>query len=157
MIAQFLRWMSDEGLVNLDDITKNNLDGFHTRFRIQKCMFIAQHLGLDAGYSYNRYKHGPYSPTLAKDYYGFANKKADVDKEFDFSEAAACHDMMKHDNDWLEIGTTLIHASKGHNSIDPLIEYVECIKYPYSRKYIESVFDDLRETKIARIFDRLVV
>lgn len=153
MITQFLRWMSDEGLINPDDITKDNPDGFHTRFRIQKCMFVAQHLGLYAGYEYTKYRYGPYSPSLADDYYDFAEGKPDTSKEFDFANFAkitTCRDIMKHhDNDWLEIATILIHSSTSKTDRDSLIEYVEYIKYSYPKKYIESVFDDLLEMKLA--------
>ena len=157
MLAQFLKWMADENLVNLDDVTKNDDDGFRARFRIQKCVFVAQHLGLGMGYSYSSYKHGPYSPKLTQSYYRLKNEKVDTDQSLNFEEAATCRMIMtEHDDDWLEIATTLVHASKRETSIDSLIEYVECIKYPYPKKYIRAVLDDLRETKLAGMFDKLV-
>ena len=61
MLASFLKWMSDKDLVNLDNITNDNDDGFKTRFKIQKCVFMAQHLGLETNYKYERYVYGPYS------------------------------------------------------------------------------------------------
>lgn len=157
MLAQFLKWMADEKLVNLDNITKNDNDGFRARFRIQKCAFMAQQLGLDMGYSFNSYKHGPYSPTLAQDYYKLKDKESRPDQNLNFGEAVTCREIMTHyDDNWLEVAATLIHASKREAEVDSLIEYVECIKYPYPKKYIQSVFDELRKTKLAGVFNKLV-
>lgn len=157
MLAQFLKWMADKNLVSLDDITRNDDDGFRARFRIQKCVFMAQQLGLDMGYSFNSYKHGPYSPALTQDYYGLKNERIEAAQNLNFDEAATCHKMMvDHDDDWLEIAATLIHASKKETEVDSLIEYVECVKYPYPKKYIRFVLDDLRKTKLGGIFDKLV-
>ena len=156
MLARFLRWMAGENLVNLNDIAKNDGYGFRARFRIQKCVFVAQHLGLDMGYSYGRYRHGPYSPGLAQGCHTLENERVDADQNLNFEEAAACRDIMaEHDDDWLEIATTLVHASEGKTGMDSLIEYVECIKYPYPKKYIQSVLGDLRKTKLAGTFDKL--
>ena len=157
MLAQFLKWMEDEKLVSLDNITKNDNDGFRSRFRIQKCVFMAQQLGLDMDYSFNSYKHGPYSPALTQDYYKLTDKEIRPDHNLNFGEAVTCREIMaNHDNNWLEVAATLIHASKREAKVDSLIEYVECIKYPYPKKYIQSVFDELRKTKLAGIFDELV-
>ena len=42
-----------------------NLDYFSERLRLQKLGFLAQKLGVNAGYHYSWYIHGPYSSTLA--------------------------------------------------------------------------------------------
>lgn len=39
------------------------------RKRVQKAIYLAQAAGADLSYDYNWYKHGPYSPELANDYY----------------------------------------------------------------------------------------
>lgn len=47
----------------LDISTKDN------RLRTQKAVYLGQLTGVDLGYRYNWYVHGPYSPSLTQDYY----------------------------------------------------------------------------------------
>ena len=53
-------------------VTDDSDDGFAARFRIQKYVLIAQHMGLGTRYEYPGYIHGPYSSDLAEDYYNLA-------------------------------------------------------------------------------------
>ena len=46
-----------------------SIDGIKDRMRIQKAIYLAQVFGADFGYRYNWYLKGPYSPSLAADYY----------------------------------------------------------------------------------------
>ena len=62
MLAPFVKWLEKGALVNFDRVTDDTDDGFATRFKIQKYVFIAQQLGLDTNYEYSRYRYGPYSP-----------------------------------------------------------------------------------------------
>ena len=64
--------------------------------------------------------------------------------------------MTKHDNDWIEIAATLLRESDSHTDEDSLVEYVECIKFPYPKKYIQSVLYDLHKTKLGEPLNRLV-
>lgn len=59
------------GFVNsLESIDfKFNVNSFDHRLKLQKLVYLARKFGLDLSYSYNLYIHGPYSPTLADDYY----------------------------------------------------------------------------------------
>lgn len=42
---------------------------FRDRKRVQKAIYLAQVGGADLGYRYNWYVHGPYSPSLTRDYF----------------------------------------------------------------------------------------
>ena len=44
MIVPFLEWMKKEGLADPSDIPKDDIDGFNTRFRIQKCVVEASRI-----------------------------------------------------------------------------------------------------------------
>lgn len=57
-------------------------DTFDDRLLSQKKMFLLQELGVNLGYTYNWYVHGPYSPDLTT----YIFQKLDVLKEEDFSE-----------------------------------------------------------------------
>jgi len=42
------------------------IDSFEDRLKIQKGVYLLQKLGVQTGFSYGLYVHGPYSPNLAK-------------------------------------------------------------------------------------------
>ena len=67
MVAPFIRWLVDRGMVNFGLVADDTNVGFDARFRIQKYVFLAQRLGLDTKYGHSRYRYGPYSPKLAED------------------------------------------------------------------------------------------
>lgn len=63
MLAAFINLLKD----NLD--FSFNINSLDDRIKLQKYVFIAKSFGLDFGYHYSLYIHGPYSPNLANDYY----------------------------------------------------------------------------------------
>lgn len=154
MLKAFLTWMEQEKLINLRMITYDNDRGFHTRFLIQKGIYIAQCLGLNMCYEYGRYLNGPYSTELADDYYAFADgivQDTDtINQEFDANE---CLKLMNHSDDWLEIATTLIHMSSHENRKYRLVNKVWGVKFPYSKNYIRNILEELLITKFSGILD----
>lgn len=46
-----------------------NIDEYNWRFLVQKITFLAQSLGVSTDYGFTPYVKGPYSPSLADDYY----------------------------------------------------------------------------------------
>lgn len=161
MIVPLLKWMEKEGLANPSNITKDDKDGFNTRFRIQKCVFVAQHLGLDKTYQYNLYLHGPYSPSLSQDYYKAANGEVgdgDDGADPDFDREAVLG-IMGNGDDWLELATTLVDLMEEDGSITrpaSLVKRAAVVKYLYPEEDIEAVLEDLRTTPIAGVFSSLV-
>lgn len=160
MIVPFLEWMEKEGLADPSNITKDDNDGFNTRFRIQKCVFVAQHLGLDRTYRYNLYLHGPYSLLLSQDYYKAANgeigDKGGADLDFD---REAVLEIMGNGDDWLELATTLVDLMEEDRSITTptsLVKRAAVVKYLYPEEDIEAVLEDLRTTPLAGVFGSLV-
>lgn len=158
----FLEWMEKEGLADPSNITKDDNDGFNTRFRIQKCVFVAQHLGLDRTYRYNLYLHGPYSPSLSQDYYKAANGEIVNDNgggaDLNFDQEAVLK-IMGNGDDWLELATTLVDLIEEDRSIANPASLVKCaavVKYIYPEEDIEAVLQDLRATPLAGIFGSMV-
>lgn len=155
MVAPFIRWLVDRGMVDFGLVADDTNAGFDARFRIQKYVFLAQRLGLDTKYGHSRYRYGPYSPKLAKEYYRLAEDpdayKAESEDHIpgrfrpdDFLDTVA-----GRDDEWLEVATTLIDLSPQHDSPDSLIEHVMWIKGAYPKKYIGSVLDVLRRSPLA--------
>lgn len=179
-LLSFLNWMHKEDLIDTNNITEDSSGGFKSRFRIQKCMFIAQHLGLEKKYEYKRYLRGPYSAQLANDYYDLANISISQDddnlnSEFKRSECLKIMNRYDKDDDnnaWLEIATTLIHTATkktDQNKLvsfattfirtnkktdkNKLIDFVSTVKIQYSQSYIERVLGEVLQTPLVRCFN----
>ena len=60
-----------------------NIDYFKDRLIMQKTVYLAQAAGINLGYFYHWYLHGPYSPSLTRDEYAI---DADVTSGLDDSE-----------------------------------------------------------------------
>ena len=157
-LASFLKWMEKEDLISISDIKKDDDIGFDTRFHIQKCMFIAQHLGLNHDYEFNLYLHGPYSPTLSEEYYDITvnDVKNSSDIELDFRKEDVLN-IMKYSDDWLEVATTLIDIKNDNDIVDDvsLIERTSIVKHLYPDEYIRDVFNDLQSTSLGSVFSNI--
>lgn len=57
------------------------IDGFMDRLIMQKAVYLAQAAGVNLGYYYHWYLHGPYSPSLTRDEFAVAmDISADLDE-----------------------------------------------------------------------------
>jgi len=57
------------------------IDSFEDRLIMQKSVYLAQAAGVNLGYYYHWYLHGPYSPSLTRDEYAIATDiSADMDE-----------------------------------------------------------------------------
>lgn len=83
---------------------------FDDRIRIQKYIHLADAYDFDHDYTYGMYLHGPYSPTLAEDYYEeeFHTVRAESHETLhDFDSrgfADLVNDRSRH---WLEVAATI--------------------------------------------------
>lgn len=55
--------------------------GFDNRLILQKRIYLMQLFGIDLGYRYNWYMHGPYSPSLTEDAFGVQDTQTEIDKQ----------------------------------------------------------------------------
>ena len=78
LLANFVRFLEDNNLVRFD-VRGDGDERFSNRFKIQKCVFLAQKMGYDMQYRYGIYHYGPYSKTLADDYYHLARNKSEYE------------------------------------------------------------------------------
>ncbi len=63
---------------------EGEINNFQARKDFQKAVLLGQSLsGVDLGYRFNWYLHGPYSPELARDYYQLAEAIEFGDKEYE--------------------------------------------------------------------------
>ena len=60
---------------------ENAISTINERIALQKVVCLVQEAGLQLGYSYNWYMRGPYSPSLASDYYQIAADQKGIDQD----------------------------------------------------------------------------
>lgn len=69
-LQDFMSFLHDNKLIDLDNLLRNNEIGCINRLKLQKYVYLAQtYLDNEFGYEYNMYNNGPYSPELANHYY----------------------------------------------------------------------------------------
>ena len=52
---------------------KADMSSFRERLRVQKVVYLLEHFGLQTGWGFSWYIHGPYSPSLAHELYDYGN------------------------------------------------------------------------------------
>lgn len=76
----------------LDELgMSTSITTMNDRIAIQKAVCMVQEAGLQLGYSFNWYVRGPYSPSLASDYYNLSSMKGGAGKNLvlaDFAKLA---------------------------------------------------------------------
>ncbi len=149
MLGSFIRFLGERGLLGLEKVTVEGLD-FDTRLRIQKYTYLAGNLGLKHGYNYSLYRYGPYSPSLADDYYALAEDPAKIATESrqqlagELEQKRFLRLVRGRDSSWLEVASTLIDQNPRFRGDEGLVRHVERIKCNYSRDYIRGVLSDLK-------------
>ena len=120
-LASFLKALEEA------DILTFNKNLFNNRLKLQKYVYIARHFGFEMPYTYSLYLHGPYSPSLADEYYAiedFQNAKpAELDTQF-------IRLVRNKSEKWLEYATTIIMIRERYGRIGrhKLIELVHDAK-----------------------------
>ena len=113
MLVSFIRFLGERGLLGAEKVTAEGLD-FGARLRIQKYTYLAGKLGLKHGYSYSLYRYGPYSPSLADDYYALAEDPAKLAAESgqrlagELEQERFLRLVRGRGSSWLEVASTLV-------------------------------------------------
>ena len=129
---------------------------FDKRFRLQKYVFFARFFGLDLGYDFNLYMHGPYSPELAKDYYELSRRRvrpegADLPRSFKAEEYVRL--LLNKDDEWLEAAATILDVWENNKSkpgfdLNKLVHHVSTIKPHIGDDKIKGVIKDLKNSNL---------
>jgi len=152
MLAPFIRFLDESGLIDFENV--DDEEGFETRFKIQKYVYLSEHFGLENPYRYTMYRYGPYSSSLADDYYELGENhelliaQAEEPLSESFDREGFLNLVNGKNTDWLEISTTLIDQSPRFNDDDDLINHVENIKCNYANEYIRNVLRELQAQEI---------
>jgi len=101
-------------LLSLEDIASS----FNSRLKAQKAVFLLKHIGIEAFSSYNfsLYLRGPYSSSLASDYYNLEGvETTPIDLDSDKTEILRW--FTSHDTEWLEIASSIIDIKDRYPNI----------------------------------------
>ena len=147
----FIGFLEEQGLVEFD-IDGNGDERFTNRLKLQKYVLLAKHFGMPFRYTYGMYLYGPYSSSLAADYYELAREQDDrlpaiVSDEFkrdDFLKA------VRNDPKWLEVAATIIDRNEHTRGRAALMDKVCRIKSKFDKKFIAGVLGDLEKHGLVR-------
>lgn len=151
-LPAFIHTLEDKGLLEFN-VLGDDGRSFQNRFMIQKYVYLARYFGLNMGYSFGMYLHGPYSSTLANDYYELAESEAIADmygesipRDLDLNgldQSSFFHFVNKRVPEWLEAATTLLSLSQHIINKGRLIERTANMKEHIPEHTIESILGTL--------------
>ena len=151
-LSAFIDLLEHGGLMRFDILGEDE-QNFRNRFMIQKYVYLAKYFGLDMGYGFSMYLHGPYSRTLADDYYELAESEA-MDKAAGFpitrtsdlnglDQASFYNFVDGKDLEWLEAASTLLSLRPHFNERRLLLERTANMKEHIPQNIIESILGTL--------------
>ncbi len=118
---------------------KPDIASYVWRFLIQKTVHLAQALGLRTNYYFTVYVAGPYSPSLARDYYTYPEKVKALQTDYELTsndkeileKIKACCDLYR-DLNLMECTSTVVYLMKEMPNLkdDDLFGRVKILK-PY--------------------------
>jgi uncharacterized protein YwgA len=138
-LASFLRALDDAGIIDFD---KNR---FNHRLKVQKYVFIAQKFGFRTDYNYSLYIHGPYSSSLADDYYHMGDFR---DREPTPLSHGFVRLVKNKSEEWLELAATILMIEKRYGNIDrdTLISLVKTVKPFAEREHLMTIIRNLERS-----------
>jgi uncharacterized protein YwgA len=154
-LSAFIHALEDRGLLKFD-ILGNGERSFDNRFMIQKYVYLARYFNLEMGYGFSMYLHGPYSRSLADDYYDLAIDEA-MEAEFGPGSVSRTSDLNGlqvntffefvngRDREWLEAATTLLSLSRHFTDRRRLLERTTNMKDHIPEGRIESILRTLEK------------
>jgi uncharacterized protein YwgA len=109
-----------------------SINSFDNRLILQKAIYLAQAAGVDLGYYYHWYLHGPYSPSLTRDEYAIA---VDLGSGIDESEGWK---LDKTSSSKLASLQSLIPQTDDKQQIRRKLELLASVHYLVSRKEVSA-------------------
>lgn len=107
------------------------IDTFEDRLILQKAVYLAQAIGVNLGYYYQWYLHGPYCPSLTRDEYAVAGELAwDFDESKGWTLDSVSRGRLKN-------LTNLIEKSE-RRELSRKLELLASVHFLVSRKQVHS-------------------
>jgi uncharacterized protein YwgA len=95
--------------------TSFDMSSFQDRIKLQKTFYLMQEFGLNLGYGFSLYLHGPYCTELTREAFHITNFKEAKEIEFSIPEYEKKFKLFlkliepfKNDPEWLEMASTIM-------------------------------------------------
>lgn len=137
----------------LKDVGNFSMDDFAGRLTLQKTVCLLQAFGVDLGYRFGWYLHGPYCKALFRD--GQEARRViddlpEVDVSFEGEETQGRYEQFKefmqdkkHSPALLEIGASICHLAATGIDKDDILRVTEDKKPEFSRGQCVSMWNEL--------------
>jgi uncharacterized protein YwgA len=150
-LALFIHKLEDNGLLTFDIIGDSD-EHFNNRLKIQKYVYLAKYFGLDLGYNFDMYLHGPYSSRLTSNYYDIArtntNLKSKGNLDNNFREKEFFNYVRDKDKEWLEVASTLLELSDHYSDKESLIEKTLNAKPHIKKNKVNEIVIELEKSNL---------
>lgn len=134
--------------------TSFDIGTFSNRIKLQKIVYLIQANGINLGYSFSWYLHGPYSPDLTKDAYQIGDFSKVKEVRFENPEIEAKFNDIKskigsHKNDdfWLEASASIHLLKKLYpmKTKEQIINDIQnkCLEFNNKKADIETVWAEV--------------
>jgi uncharacterized protein YwgA len=150
-LAFFIHKLEENGLLKFDIIGDND-EHFNNRLKIQKYVYLAKYFGLDLGYTFDMYLHGPYSSKLTYAYYDIARGKnidlipTEKNLNGSFKENEFFKYIKDKDRDWLEVASTLLELSSHYPDKECLVNKTINAKPHINSEKINDIVKELEKS-----------
>ena len=138
------------------------IESFQDRLIMQKAIYLAQTAGIQLGYFYQWYLHGPYSSSLTRDEYAIAmDLSADMDESNGWTLDDASLQRLKalkpifKESDRNKLAQKLELLASVHflidrkqvSKIDPykIAEILQRYNKPFNKQHVEKAIEELKE------------
>ncbi|MDF2737053.1 MAG: hypothetical protein K0S93_909 [Nitrososphaeraceae archaeon] len=157
-LALFIHKLEDNGLLTFKVIGDSD-EHFNNRLKIQKYVYLAKYFGLDLGYDFDMYLHGPYSSRLTSSYYNVARNTTNLNSitgnlDNTFREREFFDYIGNKDKEWLEVASTLLELSNHYSDKECLIEKTLNAKPHIEKDKVNEIVRELEKSNL--LYPRLI-
>ncbi len=146
--------------IKASEILSDGDDGLEARVRIQKAVYFLKRLGFDFDYDFDLYYHGPYSQSLADDYYLLAGLGDEFISELALlcEKSGYCSNEMgeyikylnKQKTRILEVSATLIDLLEYDKDPNSAIKHLRSLKPWVNDEHIKEALKFLSDLGILK-------
>jgi len=137
-LGAFINTLEERGIFHFD------VNRFDSRLRLQKYIYLVEKFNVPLNYTYSLYIRGPYSPTLAVDYYHLPRDLISGSMELPESFLNLINRKSKR---WLELASTICMLHTAGTTREDLIERLIKIK-DSSEAEINPILEELDENRL---------
>jgi len=150
--VKYLRWLIEDVLrIDGRALVSEDEAGFVSRLRLQKAAYLLKRMGVEpfTKYSFTIYLRGPYSPELAKEYYGEVGEEKEK-PGITAEKLELLKWFVEHDEKWLEIASSILSILEDYPDIsyDELFSLLRMSKPWITREKLDEIYRELEERSL---------